>query len=194
MLLRPVLIVVALLPSGMVVSSDAAPAKPSVRLEAPRGANSPDGPVIVRLTLDNDTDSPTFVYRSFVPHKVAEGPDTVLSFTIIGPNKEPVIPGEPAVPPGLYPRGWHCDVLELGPGDFIGGRVDLTGPLFRYDFAKPGTYRVKAHLTFGARRWLEKKAEFEGKSLSKEYQALLVSKNLFYEGTIESNEIQIEVR
>ena len=194
MFTRHVLLVVALVPTTMVVGSDSTSAKPSVRLEAPRGANSPAGPIIVKLTLDNETDSTAFLYRSFLPPKVAEGPDTILSFTIIGPNNEPVAPGEPAVPPGSYPRGWLCDFLEMQPGDLIGGRVDLTGPLFRYKFAQPGLYRVRANLTFGARRWLEKQAELEGNSLSKEYQTLLVSKKLFYEGTVESNEIQIEFR
>ncbi|MGH9869888.1 MAG: hypothetical protein ACREAA_17215 [Candidatus Polarisedimenticolia bacterium] len=194
MILRTVMVAVALVPTGMVVSSNATPPTPSVRLEAPQKASSPTGPVMVRFTLENETDSTVFLYRRFFPPKVAEGPDTVLSFTILGPDNWPVTPGEPAIPPGLYAREWYCDFLEMPPGDFVGRRIDLTGPLFRYEFGKPGTYRVRANLTFGARRWLEKKAELEGTSLSKEYQVLLVSRSLFYEGTVESNEIQIEVR
>ena len=117
--------------------------------------------------MDNDSDTSRFIDLGFIPVPLAQGPDTVLAFTVIGPGGE------------LVP---------------FGSRIDLTGPLFSYAFTKLGTYRIRAQLTFTARAWPEKYAQAEGKSLSKEFRSLLASRSLFCEGSAESNEIIIEVR
>jgi hypothetical protein len=175
-------------------SSSDRPIIPRIILEpASRGFHS-QGPVTVKLVVENDSDASRFIDLSLTPISLAQGPDTVLAFTIIGPSGESVPPDKPAIPPGLRASPYACDFLEMPSGQFIGNRIDLTGPLFSYDFTKPGIYKVRARLTFTARAWLEKYAEAEGKSLSKEFRSLLAARSIFYDGSAESNEISIEVR
>ena len=178
----------------MVSASPEVPPKPRVVLEAPIATVQLQRPVAVRLIVDNDSGESRFVYLTFAPPSVAQGPETVLTFSVVGPDGASIAPRQPTVPAGLRAVGFRCGFLEMSSGQFIGNRFDLNGPLFSYDFTKPGLYRVRARLTFMARAWLEKYAETEGKSLSKEFRSLLAARSLFYDGSAESNEIIIEVR
>src|SRR6266850_781975 len=177
--------------AAMALPSSPPPPRPTVLLEAPMNAVSAGGPVVLKLIIDNDTLSTGVVYTEFGPAEGAEGPETVLQFTVTGPMGSGVQAGKPAIPPGLRALGALRSFLEMAPGQFIGMRVDLTGPLYAYAFKEPGVYKVKARVTFVSRQWLERKAELEREKLSKEYRALLASRGLIYDGTLESNEVTI---
>jgi len=178
----------------MALPSSPPPPRPTVLLEAPVNAVSRGGPVVLKVIIDNDTLSTGVVYAEFSPAEGAEGPETVLQFTVTGPMGLGVQAGKPAIPRGLRALEAFCSFLEMTPGQFIGMRVDLTGPLYAYAFKEPGVYKVKTRVTFFSRQWLEKRAELEREKLSKEYRALLTSRGLIYDGTVESNEVTIEVR
>ena len=150
----------------MVLAAPQAPLKPRVVLEAPNAPVHLQGRILVRLIVDNDSDEGRVVYSNFTPASIAQGPETVLTFSVVGPGGASVPPRAPSVPPGLRAVGSPCGFLEMPSGQFIGNRIDLTGPLFSYDFTKPGIYKIRARLTFMARAWLERYAEDEGKSLS----------------------------
>lgn len=123
------------------------PLIPRVVLEPPSSGVRSHGPVAIKLIIENDSDANRVVDLSLTPASLGQGPDTVVAFTIIGPNGESVPPGKPAIPPGLRASPSPCDFLEMPAGQFIGNRIDLTGPLFPYDFSKPGSYKVSGQGT-----------------------------------------------
>lgn len=79
--------------------------------------------------------------------------------------------------------------FELTPRSFFGMPFYVNREPFAYDLGRAGKYKLKAMLTFRAKEW---QREY-GKDVTSDGAAKTFSDELLVDGTVESNEIEIEI-
>ena len=163
----------------------------SLSLETRQEETVANGPLLLKVTLENIGASPQVAFEGFWPFEVEDWPTTVLRFEVTR-NGEPVdFIGR--LPPGHY--GWHphwSQFEEIPAGWFFGTTVDLQADPWRFETLSEGTYRVRARVVFHARSWFEK--HHRADPGEETIRRLYPQRSLLAGGEVVSNEIVIRVR